>query len=121
MHRTVEHTTASRGHSMKSRGRPYFALIHSRLSSMKPMTPIQTVATTAKAEATPVITDLVRRLFRAGRNEEPKGAPGVPPVTPEQARRVREVALARASDLGLPEDQARLLADSVVGGLVTAA
>ncbi|QBR91380.1 hypothetical protein [Nocardioides euryhalodurans] len=82
---------------------------------------VQTVATTAKAEATPVITDLVRRLFRAGRSEEPKDAPTVPPVTPEQARRVREVALARASDLGLPEDQARLLADSVVGGLVTAA
>jgi hypothetical protein len=33
---------------------------------------------------------------------------------------VREVALARATDLGLPAEQARLLADSVVGGLVVA-
>ena len=43
-----------------------------------------------------------------------------PAITTEQAARVREIAFARAADLGLPPQQARVLADSVVGGLVTA-
>jgi hypothetical protein len=86
---------------------------------------LRTVADAAKEEATPRVRELVRRLFN--RSEGDRGGQGTPasdgaPValTAEQAREVREVALARATDLGLPAEQARLLADSVVGGLVVA-
>jgi hypothetical protein len=87
---------------------------------------LHTVADAAKEEATPRVRELVRRLFN--RSGDQRGAPDRQPpdeqplaLTGEQAREVREVALARAADLGLPAEQARLLADSVVGGLVVAA
>jgi hypothetical protein len=82
---------------------------------------VQTVAAAAKEEATPRVRELVRRLFNrsAGRNEQ-EGEDAPMTLTPDQAREVRQVALARATDLGLPEEQARLLADSVVGGLAVA-
>jgi hypothetical protein len=91
---------------------------------------VQTVAAAAKEEATPRIRELVRRLFNRSQPGEQPGQPGQQPgeqetrpmaLTSEQAREVRAVALARATDLGLPDEQARLLADSVVGGLVVAA
>jgi hypothetical protein len=88
---------------------------------------LQTVTAAAKEEATPRVRELVRRLFNRGGGERtaeggPGDGAGDAPValTGEQARQVREVALARATDLGLPAEQARLLADSVVGGLVVA-
>ena len=86
----------------------------------------QTVLAAVKEESKPVIADLVRRLFRRAAPGSDAGpgspAPEAGPValTPAQAGQVREVALARASDLGLPPEQARLLADSVVGGLAVA-
>ena len=79
---------------------------------------LETVAGAARSEAQPVIRDLVRRLFRRA---APDSASQPTPLTPEQAARVREVARSRAADLGLPEDQQRLLADSVVGGLLVSA
>jgi hypothetical protein len=83
---------------------------------------LQTVTAAAKEEATPRVRELVRRLFNRGGERTAQGGPADAPValTGEQARQVREVALARATDLGLPAEQARLLADSVVGGLVVA-
>ena len=83
---------------------------------------VQTVAAAAKDEATPRIRELVRRLFNrpAEHQERDQGEHERMALTAEQAREVREVALARATDLGLPDEQARLLADSVVGGLVVA-
>jgi hypothetical protein len=86
---------------------------------------LQTVAAAAKEEATPRVRDLVRRLFNRsgeGREKEASSPEAGEPLalTGAQAREVREVALARATDLGLPAEQARLLADSVVGGLVVA-
>jgi hypothetical protein len=59
-------------------------------------------------------SSLLRRLLRKG-----------PPdphltLTPEQTRYVRQVALERANALGMPPQQAHLLADSFVGALVTA-
>ena len=85
---------------------------------------VQTVAAAAKEEATPRVRELVRRLFNRsaakGAQHERREDESLT-LTPEQAREVREVALARATDLGLPEEQARLLADSVVGGLVVGA
>jgi hypothetical protein len=78
-----------------------------------------TVADAVKAEATPAISAWIRRLLR--RDDEPGSGPAParpePRLTAEQADQVRGVAFARARDLGLGEPQARLLADSVVGGL----
>ena len=83
---------------------------------------VQTVTAAAKEEATPRIRELVRRLFnRSGHRDAPDAVGAPVALTTEQAREVRAVALARATDLGLPDEQARLLADSVVGGLVVAA
>jgi hypothetical protein len=82
---------------------------------------VQTVAAAAKEEATPRVRELVRRLFNRSAPEDAQHEDEPMTLTPEQAREVRAVALARATDLGLPEEQARLLADSVVGGLVVAA
>ncbi len=84
---------------------------------------LQTVAATAKEEATPRLKALVRRLFNRANGEAVEDAPdatGPLALTSEQAREVRDLALDRASALGLPAEQARLLADSVVGGLVVA-
>jgi hypothetical protein len=65
------------------------------------------------------IRDRVRALFKQFRGsgtttEEP------PRLTTEQLGRVKAAAIAKASELGLPEAQGRLLADSVAGSLATA-
>lgn len=59
-------------------------------------------------------TGVLRRLLR---REQPDPELS---LTQEQAHYVRQVALSRAHALGLPEQQATLLADSFVGALVTA-
>ena len=80
-----------------------------------------TVVDAAKAEAKPIVRDLVHRLFH--RRKAAETAPGAQPdaepiqLSAAEAAKVRDVAFARASDLGLPQERARLLADAVVGGL----
>jgi hypothetical protein len=60
-------------------------------------------------------SSMLRRLLR-------KGPPDTHlSLTPEQTQYVRQVALERAHALGMPPQQAHLLADSFVGALVTAA
>lgn len=81
---------------------------------------VQTVTSAAKEEAAPHVKELVRRLFNRSTDKRATTDQNSA-LTGEQAREVREVALARATDLGLPVEQARLLADSVVGGLVVVA
>jgi hypothetical protein len=93
------------------------------------------VLATAREEARPRMEALVRRIFRprAQPAGSPDGAatpaaperPAAPPadeghlaLTREQARHVRDLALDRARDSGMPDDRARLLADSLVGALV---
>lgn len=79
---------------------------------------LQTVADATKQEATPVVAGWVRRLLRRPDPEADRDpAEDAPALSRDQADQVRAVALARATDLGLPEPQARLLADSLVGGL----
>ena len=76
---------------------------------------VRTVAETATVEASkPAIGDFLRRVVRrkAGEAQDATQA-----LTTDQAGAVRDVALGRAKDLGLSEEQARLLADAVVGGL----
>ena len=91
---------------------------------------------TAKDEARPRLEALVRRIFRPrpaaaggtgvpaggqatgqGTGEPGAGGEGHLALTPEQARHVRDLALARAHDAGLADGQARLIADSLVGAL----
>jgi hypothetical protein len=77
-----------------------------------------TVADAVRAEGTPVVGEWIRRLLRRDdADTAPARAQPEPRLTAQQADQVRGVALARARDLGLAEAQARLLADSVVGGL----
>jgi hypothetical protein len=90
---------------------------------------LDTVGDATKKESTPLITDLVHRLFRRGQSHEQdedkdkRGDEREQPhqdhdvLSPEQAAQVRAVALARAHDLKLSESNARLLADAIVGGL----
>jgi hypothetical protein len=75
-----------------------------------------TVAEGLREEARPVVLRLVRRLFRrsgdTGVNTE-----GGPCLDQQHAQRVRDIAHERAKALGLRDDQATLLADSVVGAI----
>lgn len=80
---------------------------------------ISTIADSVRDEMKPQVAALVRRLFRgeATTAGEPAAA-AVPRLTPEQARRIREIAHQRALSLGLPDSTASVLADSVVGGVM---
>jgi len=77
-----------------------------------------TVAEAAGQEAKPLVTRIVRRLLRRPDPVSEAAGEAPAPVSTDQARRVREIAYQRAKGLGLNEDQAVLLADSVVGGLI---
>jgi hypothetical protein len=77
-----------------------------------------TVGEAVGEESKPLVTRIVRRLLRRP-DPASEAAEATPPaLTAEQTRQVHEVAYQRAKRLGLDEDQATLLADSVVGGLV---
>ncbi len=84
---------------------------------------LKTVGDAAKKESQPLIADWVHRLFRHGHGDQKadpdrQAEPDRPvTISPEEAAQVREVALARAHDLKLPDEKARLLADAIVGGL----
>jgi hypothetical protein len=79
------------------------------------------VKTQLKAESTGFVGELVKRMFK--RFKEPLDKPQPQPqppglsVTPELLRRVRETTLQNASRLHLPQEQAAVLADAVVGSL----
>lgn len=64
----------------------------------------------------PTLVRVLRRVLRL----DDAGAPSpgeVPRLTQEQVEHVRSIAYARACDVGLEENRARLLADSVAGGV----
>ena len=77
-----------------------------------------TVAEAVGQEAKPLVARLVRRLLRQPGPAPEPASEAPPPLTTEQARQVRELAYQHAKRLGLDEDQAVLLADSMVGRLV---
>jgi hypothetical protein len=79
---------------------------------------ISTVAEAAGEETKPLVTRIVRRLFRRPDPASEAASEAPAPLSAEQVRRVRELAYQRAKGLGLDDDRAGLLADSVVGGLV---
>lgn len=73
-----------------------------------------------KDQASESIRDLIKKLFRRLLGKDEPGAEPALKVTPELAMRVRALALEKGLALRLPEDQARLLADALVGGLSAA-
>jgi hypothetical protein len=77
---------------------------------------IRFLASTVADAAGEEVKPLVARIVPDPASEATEPAP--PPLSTDQARRVREIAYRRAKGLGLDEDRAVLLADSVVGGLV---
>jgi hypothetical protein len=64
----------------------------------------------------PTLVRLLRRMLRL-KDADPAPAPEPPQLTQEQVDHVRDVAFARARDVGLEESRARLLADAVAGGV----
>jgi hypothetical protein len=65
----------------------------------------------------PLVIRLVRRLLR--RSDQPTRPEGGPePLSPDQAGQLREITYQHAKGLGLPESQATLLADAVVGAVL---
>ena len=80
---------------------------------------VQYLATTlVEAVAEESATHVVARIRRLFRRQEPEAAPLSEKLSEEQLRRVREVAYQAAQGVKLDDDQANLLADAVVGGLV---
>ena len=79
----------------------------------------------AKDEGGPRLRRLVRRMFGKTDGAEPAAAEAVddpepPALTPEQLAEVRAIAVEKARQLNVPPEQAELLADAMVGDLVTA-
>jgi hypothetical protein len=60
---------------------------------------------------------LVRALLRSRDDSADDQSRTVAPLTPNQARQIRDITHQRAISLGLPEPTAAVLADSVVGGI----
>jgi hypothetical protein len=76
-----------------------------------------------KDEAKPMIQALVKRVLR--RSEKPNGespaieTPAPPTLTQAQLNDLREVALETARRMGLREPKASIMADAIVGAMVT--
>ena len=79
--------------------------------------------TAFKDEAKPMIQALVKRVLR--RSPKPEGdtataeAPPPPQLTEAQLDELRKVALSTAERMGLREPKASVLADAIVGAMVT--
>ena len=67
-----------------------------------------------RTESSDVISEFVKKMFKKFRRE---GEELPPPLTHEQIKRVRELALEKGQQLQLSPNQAELLADSLVGDL----
>lgn len=79
------------------------------------------VLKSVQTESSGLIREYVKRMFKKFRPPEQEEEKKGPLLTFEQARQVRKAAFERARQLNLPEDQAGLLADSLVGSLATVA
>jgi hypothetical protein len=71
-------------------------------------------------DAREVAVRLLRRLYRREDQERGEAGSESSALNAEQGRRIHDIALARARSLGLTDEQAELLATSVVGSLVVA-
>jgi hypothetical protein len=79
------------------------------------------VADALKAEGQPSVTGFIRRLLHRPMpsSASPQGDPS-PSLSTDQLSLVRKVALERGMGVGLPDQQAALLADAIVGGVAVA-
>jgi hypothetical protein len=77
------------------------------------------LARSAGARGAVAIRGALRRLFRLDPVDESGADVEIPPITREQLARVRQSAVKRARALDLPEAKANLLADALVGDLLT--
>lgn len=78
------------------------------------------VTKSVAAEGSGVIHDLVKKMFKRFRPTRPsEAAQTPPPLTFEQVAQVRQLAFDKARKLNVSEAQAGLLADSLIGSLVT--
>jgi hypothetical protein len=75
-----------------------------------------------RAETPGVVNALVKRAFKPLRaaTEGTEPAAASPELTDKQLEQVRTIALEKARQLGLPANQAELLADAVIGELAVA-
>ncbi len=84
---------------------------------------VDEVAESAKEEASASVIQFVRRAFRRHKAAA-EAAPAAPedaqplPLSTDQVREARQLALERALQMGVPEGTASLLADSIAGSLV---
>jgi hypothetical protein len=65
----------------------------------------------------PTLVRMLRRMLRIREVAAETPVPEPPLLTQQQVEHVRSIAYARACDVGLQEDRARLLADAVAGGV----
>ncbi|MGH3719997.1 MAG: hypothetical protein ACRDRI_14385 [Pseudonocardiaceae bacterium] len=80
------------------------------------------VAQGVQEAATSRVADLVRPLFRRPGSVAAPITAGASPewaLTPEQGRWIRDTTYEKAQALGLPDAQAGVLADAVLGSVVT--
>jgi len=81
------------------------------------------VKESVKEESADLISDVVKKKFKKFRLEEKKedeDKEEPPLLTPDQLKKVRELAFEQACQLKLSENTAELLAESLVGSLVVA-
>jgi hypothetical protein len=81
---------------------------------------ISLVTDSVKEASKTATGEWVRSLFKREAAAPAAETVSVPALTPEQARRVQQIAYDKATALGLSEATASLLADSVVGGVLVA-
>lgn len=102
---------------------PYVLMVGTAVVHFLAMVVSDAVRDEARDELKPVIAGRVRRLLRrddpaAADHAESEAHDGVPPMTVEQAREVRQIALRQAMQSGLDGEKAALLADAFVGALL---
>ncbi len=72
-----------------------------------------TLSDAAKDVTKPALVRMLRKVFRVDAATDTP----MPPLSSVQVERVRQIALDNGRTLGLPENTARLLADSIAGGI----
>jgi hypothetical protein len=79
------------------------------------------VLKSVQTESSGLIHEYVKKMFKRFRPAEKEEESKAPALTHEQVVQVRKLAFERARQLNLPEPQAGLLADSLIGSLAVAA
>ncbi|MFK0256348.1 hypothetical protein [Streptomyces sp. NPDC090445] len=119
----VRHAAVSAAGLVGARARPRLARWFRRRSSRRGSEP--TPQPGGEAEAVPAVegahveAEAETREVAAPEASDADVSTALPPLTADHLARLRGIALARALALGLPDDRAGLLADAIVGGLVS--